>query len=167
MPTRRRCEADEGALVERREAAEQPLHRVDLCQVAADVVVTALLAGSQLESPLREGVATAGAAEVNDRGQVLLLLERRHYRAMPRHRAGDAPVEQRRRHLDGVARHDPRVEPVEPARAPLVPRAFLDYLVIVNAVAPRLAEGRGRDLVHSDRPRCRLIPLGPVTPPAT
>src|SRR4029453_11112183 len=106
-PTRRRCEADERSLVDGREAAEQPLHRVDLRQVATHVVVAALLAGGQLEAPPREAGAPSGTAKVNDRGQVLLLLERRRGRAVPRDCARDAPVEQRRRHLDGVAPQDP------------------------------------------------------------
>src|SRR4029453_11171411 len=105
-------------LADGREAAEQPLHRVDLRQVGVNVVIAAFLAGGQLEASPRERVAPSGAAKVNDRGQVLLLLDRGGRGAVPRHRAGDAPVEQRRGHLDGVARDAPRGGAVVTTRAP-------------------------------------------------
>src|SRR5437870_13838472 len=60
----------------RREPGEIGLHGVDVGQVAADVVIAAVLARGQPEAAPRVGVAGAGAAEVDDGGEVTLLLER-------------------------------------------------------------------------------------------
>ena len=61
-------------------------------------------------------------------------------------RARDVAVEQRRGHLDRVARQHARVEAPEPA-------AVLDHHVVPHAVAPGLPEGGVGDLVHADRAR--------------
>src|SRR5207247_5914052 len=113
------------ALPGRRQAHELPFQRVDLCQVAADVVVAAPLAGGQPEAAPRVGVARPGAAEMDDGGQILLLAERGRGDPQAPERTGDAPVQQGGRQLDGVARHDARVGAVEPARPEVVPRALL------------------------------------------
>src|SRR6266852_6950319 len=58
------------------EPGEPALHPVDLGEVATDVVVAAPLAGGEPEAALHVGVPAPDAAQVDDRGQVLLLPER-------------------------------------------------------------------------------------------
>src|SRR5262245_20579836 len=123
-----------------RQPAEQLLHRVDFREIAARVVITAYLPASQLEAAPRVNIACSRAAQVNDRGEILLLLEGRGRDLVARQRIRDAAVEERRSHFDGVARHDTGVEGVEPARSEVVPRAVFDHGVVVDAVAPGLPE---------------------------
>src|SRR5438093_12655329 len=134
------------ALPGRRQAHELPFQRVDLCQVAADVVVAAPLAGGQPEAAARVGVARPAATEMDDGGQILFLLERRGGDPLASHRRRDTAIEEGGGHLDGVARHDARVETVEPARSPLVPGTILDDHMVVDAVALGLPERRVGDL---------------------
>src|SRR5690606_40541123 len=107
----------------------------------------------------REAQPRAASAEVDDRSEPLLLLERRVSNPRARQRLGDAPVEIRGRHLDRVRRHEAVVERIEPARIEVVPRAVLDDLVVVNAIAARLAERAVRDLIHADGARRGPIDL--------
>src|SRR5213594_4310011 len=74
---------------------ELSLQAIDSRKVARDVVVAALLAGRQPEGAARVDVARAGAAQVDDRGQVLLLLERGGGDALARQRARDAAIQER------------------------------------------------------------------------
>jgi hypothetical protein len=60
----------------RGEPRELKLHRVDLCQVAAGVVVAASLAASAPEGAARVCVAGLAPAQVDDRREVLPLLQR-------------------------------------------------------------------------------------------
>src|SRR4051812_30445828 len=85
-----------------RQPRELALHRIELREVAAQVVLAAALARHGLEAAAREGVAGGAAAQVDDRGQVLLLRERRGDDAPPREGPRDAAVEEGRGHLDGV-----------------------------------------------------------------
>src|SRR5258706_6544238 len=57
----------------RRQTREQPLQRVDLREVAGEVVGAAALSRG-LETAARVGLAPRGAAEVDDGGEILLLL---------------------------------------------------------------------------------------------
>src|SRR5437867_916379 len=59
-----------------RQPGEPPLHRIDLREVVADVVIAAPLVGIQPETAPCIGVAGPGSAEVDHCGQILLLLER-------------------------------------------------------------------------------------------
>src|SRR2546427_3567 len=57
-------------------SGEAPLHRVDLREVGANVVVAAALAGGQTEPARRIGVARPRPAQVDHGGQILLALGR-------------------------------------------------------------------------------------------
>jgi hypothetical protein len=120
-------------------------------------VVPASLTGREPESPSRVGVPRAGPAEVDERGEILLLPERGRPDAPALQRARDAAIEVRGGQLDGVAREDADVEAVEPARADVVPGAGLDDPMVVDAIAPGLLKGPVGDLKHPDRARCRLV----------
>ena len=58
----------------RRQPSELTLQRVDLCEVAAGVVVAAALAASESEAPACVSVTGAVSAQVDDRREVLLLV---------------------------------------------------------------------------------------------
>jgi hypothetical protein len=60
--------------VSRSQPSELTLQRVDLCKIAAGVVVAAKLAASQSEAPACVSVTGAVSAQVDDRREVLLLL---------------------------------------------------------------------------------------------
>jgi hypothetical protein len=59
--------------ISRSESSELTLQRVDLCKVAARVVIAASLAASESETPEGVSVSDALATEVDNRRQVLLL----------------------------------------------------------------------------------------------
>src|SRR5258708_36309821 len=99
---------------------------------------------------------------MDERREIVALLRRGGGDAAALEDVGDGAVERRGGELDGVARHDARVERVEPARAPIVPRAVLDDAMIVDAVAPRLGEGAVSHLVHAGPARGRPGALEPV-----
>jgi hypothetical protein len=99
----------------RGEPRELKLHRVDLCQVVAGVVVAASLAASEPESAARVCVAGLAPAQVDDRREVLPLLQRGGGDAVAPEGAGDRAIQQRCGHFHRVSRHHPRVERVEPA----------------------------------------------------
>src|SRR5262249_57287556 len=111
----------------------------------------------EAEAPSCIGVAQAGSAQVDDRGEILLLIERRGADSLALERLDDAPIEERSGHLHGVARHDPSVETVEPARARVIPGAVFDHHVTMDAEALRLPERRVGDLVHADGARRWLV----------
>jgi len=97
-------------------SGEPPLHRVDLREVGANVVVAAALAGRQTETAGRIGVTNPTPAQVDHGGQVLLLLGRGGGHPITLDGARDTAIQEGRRHFDGVTRHDAGVEDVEPAR---------------------------------------------------
>ena len=113
----------------------------------------AVLAGDDAELAPRVRIAGRSAAQVNHRGQVLLLLQAGAGDAVALDDAGDPAIEERRGHLGGMARHHAQVQAVEPARAPVVPRPVGDHGVVADAVALRLEVSRVGDLVHADRAR--------------
>ena len=57
------------------EAVEHTLHRIDVREIRADVVIPTALAVNQPKPASRVVVARAGAAQVNQRSQLLLVLE--------------------------------------------------------------------------------------------
>src|SRR5882672_12707704 len=63
-------------------------------------------------------------------------------------RARHAAIEIGRREFHRMRRDYPRVETIEPARIPVIPRAVLDNDMIVDAIASRLGERAVGDLVH-------------------
>jgi hypothetical protein len=62
--------------VSRSQPGELSLQRVDLCKVAAGVVVSASLAASESEALARVSVSGTVSAQVDDRCEVLPLLQR-------------------------------------------------------------------------------------------
>src|SRR5712671_3695992 len=97
------------------EPRELPLHAVDPRQVTGHVVVAAPLARGDAEAAPGEVVAGTRPAQVDDRGQVLLLTDGGGDDPAALQRAGDVAVEQGRGHLHRVARQHTHVERPEPA----------------------------------------------------
>lgn len=119
-------------------------------------MVAATLVKREAKVPLCIVPASPGAAEMDDRSQVLLLLER--HRSLCDY-SGDITVEQRCGQLDGVAWQDPRVEAVEPTGVEVVPwPVFNDHMVVDTVAFPFLKRAVG-DLEHADRRRGRLVPF--------
>jgi hypothetical protein len=94
---------------------ELPLHRIDPCEVGSHVVVAASLMGTKPKAARGIGMAGSCSTEVNNGGQILLLLERDLANLSRSHRLCDATVEPSRSQLDGMAWYDTLVEAVEPA----------------------------------------------------
>lgn len=88
------------------EALEQPLHPEHTGEITGEVMIAAPLPIAYLEPPRREAIASTGAAQVNDRGQILLLCQRNSADSTPRQDLGNPSVEIGRRELDRVTRHD-------------------------------------------------------------
>ena len=93
-------------------------HGLDSREIDLHIMVAAPLMGQKTKVPLCVVTARSGTAEMDDRGQVLLLLERRRSLS---DRFRDVTVEVRRGQLEGMARDDPGVEAVEPTRFDIVP----------------------------------------------
>lgn len=105
---------------------------------------------------------------MDQRGEILLPLQRRRCKPPVRQCGCHLSIEQGGSQFDRVAWQDARVEAVEPTRVQVVPGSILDDHVIVNAVALPLLKGSIGDLVHTDRTRCRLVQLQGIprqTPP--
>src|SRR2546422_9007564 len=85
-----------------RQPGELSLQRVDMRKVAADVVVATALPGRQPEPASRVGVARSGATQVDDGGQVLLLLQRGGGGPLGLQRLGHAAIQEPGGQLDGV-----------------------------------------------------------------
>jgi hypothetical protein len=107
--------------VSRSQPSELTLQRVDLCKVAAGVVVAASLAASESEAPARVSVTGAVSAQVDDRREVLPLLQRGGRNAVAGEDARDRAIQQRGGHLHSMSGHHTCVERVEPARVRVVP----------------------------------------------
>src|SRR5580698_87920 len=116
-------------------------------------MVTASLSFRQSQAAPHVGIACAGAAQVDDRGQILLALERCEPDAVPLQCARHAAVEIGRRELHRMRGDDARVQTVEPAGLPVAPWAVLDDGMIADAIVPRFGEGAVGDLVHAHRAR--------------
>src|SRR3989454_7206730 len=148
-----RCRRLPGA----RQPGELSLQHVDVSEVTSDVVVAAVLAGMEAEAASCVGVARAGSAQVDDRSEILLLLERRGADSLALERLGDAPIEEGGGHRHGVARDDARVEAVEPARTRVVPGAGFGHHVTLGTEALLLPQRLYWVLVHADGARRRLV----------
>jgi len=94
---------------------------------------------------------------MDHRGQGLQVFAARRAYAMSRKNLTDRVVEVGGSQLHRMSGYHPRVEAVEPARMPVVPRSVRDDGVISNAIVPCFGEGPVRDLVHADGARCRAI----------
>jgi transposase len=123
--------------------------------VSPDFVVSTPLAARQPKAATRVGVACAGAAEMDQSRELLLLLERCGFDSVPCQCTRNAFVEVRRRQLDGMTRNHPHVEAIELARSPGIPRPIRDDDVIMNAKKTCNREGSVRNLIHPHRARSR------------
>lgn len=119
-------------------------------------MVAAALVGYETKVPLRVITARSGAAEMDDCGQVLLLLERR--RSVSDY-FGHLTVEERGGQFDRVAGYDSGVEIVEPTGIEVVPRSDFDDDMVVDTVALRFLKRTVGNLKHADGRRGRLVPL--------
>src|SRR2546428_3568800 len=129
-----RCRRPPGA----RQPGELSLQHVDVSEVTSDVVVAAVLAGMEAEAASCVGVARAGSAQVDDRGEILLLLERRGADSLALERLGDAPIEQPAGPLHGSAPADAPLEACGPSPAPGLPLATLGGHLTQDCEAPPL-----------------------------
>src|SRR5262249_11135404 len=112
-------------------------------------MIAAALAGGEVEAAARESLRRAGAAEMDESGEILQLPSGRLRARLLRQDGGDAAVEIDGGQLDGVARQQAAVEAGEPT--------VVGDGVIPDAGAARLDECRVGHLVHADRARGRRI----------
>ena len=129
---------------------------LDLEQIGSYIMVAAALVRHETKVPLCVLAARPGAAEMDDRGQVLLLLERRRSLS---DQFCHVTIEERRSHFDRVAWHDPGVEAVEPTGVEVVPRPVFDDYMVVDTVAFRFLIRAVGDLEHAHGRRGWLVPL--------
>ena len=124
-----------------RQHRKAAFHGFDSREVRLHIVITAALVGQETKVPFCVVTASPGTAEMDDSGQVLLLLERRGslsdgFRYMT--------VKVRGGHLDRVTRDDSGVEAVEPTRIEVVPRpVFGDHMVMDTVTLPFLKRAVG------------------------
>src|SRR5437867_4010011 len=97
------------------EAVEHTLHLIDVREIHADFVVPTPLAVNQPKPASRVVVARAGAAQVDHRSQLLLVLECGGGHSVPLEGDRDTPVEVGRCEFDSVSRHYPGIQAIEPA----------------------------------------------------
>ena len=126
---------------------------------AADIVIPTPLAVNQPKPASRVVVARAGAAQMDHRSQLLLVLERSGGHSVPLERDRDTPIEVGRCEFDSVSRQHSGIQAIEPARSPTIPRPILRDSVIVNAIAPRFCKRAVGHLVHPDGARRRPVHL--------
>src|SRR5439155_26323055 len=104
------------------EAVEHTLHPIDVREIHADIVIPTPLAVNQPKPASRVVVARAGAAHVDHRSQLLLVLECGGGHSVPLEGDRDTPVEVGRCEFDSVSGQHPGIKPMEPARTPTIPR---------------------------------------------
>ena len=97
----RRGSASAGSILH---AQEHLLHDVHPGDVTAHVVVAAALSGQQAQAPPRVAFARAGAAQMDDSREILLLLSGRVFDPRGRESVRDVQVEIGRGQLDGIRR---------------------------------------------------------------
>ena len=119
-------------------------------------MIAAALVRHETKVPLYVITARPGTAEMDDGGQVLLLLERRRSLS---DQFRYVTIEERGGQLDCVARDDPGIEAVEPTGVEVVPRSVFDDHMVVDTVALPFLKCAIGDLEHTDCSRSRLIPL--------
>lgn len=139
-----------------RQHYKDTLHGLDSREIGLHIMVTAALLSQETKVPLCIVTAGPGAAEMDDRGQVLLLLERRRSLS---DRFRYVTVEVRGGQLDGMARDDPGVEAVEPTGVEVVPWSVFNDHMVMDAVALSFLKRAVGDLEHAHCRRCRLVPL--------
>ena len=119
-------------------------------------MVTTALVGQKTKVPFCIVTARPGAAKMDNRSQVLFLLE--CGRSLS-NRFRDMTIEVRGGQLDCVAWDDSGVEAVEPTGVEVVPRPVFDDHMVVDAITfPFLKRAVG-DLEHAHCRRSRLVPL--------
>jgi len=139
-----------------RQHRKATLHGPDSREIGFHIMVTAVLVGQETKVTFCVVTARPGAAEVDDRGQVLFLLECRRSSS---DRLRYVTVEIRSGQFDRVAWDNSGIETVEPTGVKVVPRPVLDDHMVVDAIAfPFLKRAVG-DLEHADCRRGRLVPL--------
>lgn len=114
-------------------------------------MITAFLAGGETEPASGEGMAGSGAAEVNDGGELLLLVPADRGPRPGPEGSGDLTIEQGGCEFNGMARDDASVEAVEPAGMDIIPGAVFDHHMVVDTVAFRLPKCAIGQLEHPDR----------------
>ena len=147
---------DTGGNRSRRQHRKDTLHGPDSSEIGFHIMVTAALVSQETKVPFCVVTAGPGAAEVNDCGQVLFLLECRRSLS---HCFRDMAVEVCCGQLDCVAWNDSGVETVEPTGVEVVPGPlFNNHMVMDTVTLPFLKRAIG-DLKHADCRRGRLVPL--------
>ncbi len=139
-----------------RQHFKDAFHGLDSCEIGLHIMVTATLIGDETKVPLCVVTARPSAAEMDDRGQVLPLLERRGSFS---DRFRYVTVEVRGSQLDRVAGDDSGVETVEPTGVEVMPRPIFDDHMIVDTVALPFLKRAVGDLEHAHCRRGRLVPL--------
>lgn len=139
-----------------RQCCKGALHGLDSREIRLHLMVTAALVGDETKVPLRIVTTRPSAAKMDDRGQILLLLER--CRPLS-DRFRYVTVEERGGQLDRMARNDPGVEAVEPTGVEVVPRPVFDDDMVMDTIALSFLKRAVGDLKHADCRRGRLVPL--------
>jgi len=83
-------------------------------EIRADIVIPTPLAFYQPKPASRVVIGRGRAAQVDQRSQILLVLERCGGYSVPLEGYRDAPVEVRRCEFDRVGRHYPGIQAIEP-----------------------------------------------------
>ena len=147
---------DTGGNRSRRQHRKDTLHGPDSSEIGFHIMVTAALVSQETKVPFCVVTARPGAAEVDDRSQILFLLECRRSLS---HCFRDMAVEVCCGQLDCVAWNDSGVETVEPTGVEVVPGPlFNNHMVMDTVTLPFLKRAIG-DLKHADCRRGRLVPL--------
>src|SRR5579862_1632236 len=126
-----------------------------MSEICANVVVPAPLTSDQPKAPSGIVVTNGRAAQVYHGGQLLALLQRSAGHAVSLEGNRDTAVEVGRGELDGVRRHHPGIDAIEPARSPTIPRPVFCDCMIVNAIAPCFRKRSVCNLIHADGARSR------------
>lgn len=139
-----------------RQHRKDTLQGPDPREVGFHIMVTAALVSQETKVPFCVVTARPGPAEVDDRSQVLFLLECRRSLS---DRLCYVEIEVRGGQLDRVAWDDPGIETVEPTGVEIVPRSvFRDHMIVNTVTFPFLKRTVG-NLEHADCRRGRLVPL--------
>src|SRR5690348_357947 len=85
------------------EAHKLPLHRIDLREIGRDEVIAAALAVDCLKTAAGEGQRRTWTAEMDEGGEILLLLRVCGHVGCAAENGGDIAVQIHGRELDGVA----------------------------------------------------------------
>ncbi len=119
-------------------------------------MVAAALVGRETKVPLCIVTTRPSTTEMDDRGEVLLLLERRWLLS---NQFSHMTVEERGGQLNRVTWDDSGVEAIEPTGVKVVPGPVFNDNMVVDTVARPFAKRAVGDLKHADCCRGRLVPL--------